>query len=738
MPKLLFEVHFLDGRYHGQDSDGRPEWPPSPARLFQAFVAGMAQGALLLNEDRETLAWLEELEHPVIAAPAMNSGQSFKHFMPNNDLDTVGGNPARIAEIRSATKWYRPRIFDEETPLLYVWSFDSGHEHAARMLRIAEKLYQVGRGVDMAWAVAEVIESSEADMRLAAYPGVVYRPTEHGAGSSLACPCKGSLKSLIDRYEKTRSRFKTLRIDVSPKKQTNLQTFSQPPKPYFDSVCYNCPPTRLLFELHDTTKKNAFSPWPIRETARLVENIRNAAAKKLYEALPEKGELVKRVFGLCRDATEADKVSRIRLIPLPSTGHQHADHAIRRILLEIPAKCPLVAGDIAWAIASVEGVDQETGEIQWLLVAADDNGMFDHYGIGGNGNGFRIWRTVTPMALPVIQPHGRMKGTERVDTEFMAATAVAQALRHAGTTSKLVSIRLQREPFDIRGISADEFAAGTRFRTDCLWHVEITFEKPMSGILIAGNGRYLGLGLLQPLRRIEGIHAFEIVSGLASNAAQQLVVRSLRRAVIALVQEQLGRDKRIPTFFSGHEEDGSPARRGGRSHLAFVFDGVRQRLLVLAPHLLENRPPTRHECGHIGVLSAALANFRELRAGVAGMLKLKSAAVDEENDPLFMRSAVWNSQTDYRPTRHGKKISAEQAVIADVHSELVRRGVPLPKNIRLVQVSHGPKGGTQANMQLIFSTAIKGPLLLGRTCNLGGGLFTAQSHPGIPASAERC
>ena len=45
---LLIAVHLhADGmgtaRYHGM-YQGSPEWPPAPARLFQALVAGVAVG----------------------------------------------------------------------------------------------------------------------------------------------------------------------------------------------------------------------------------------------------------------------------------------------------------------------------------------------------------------------------------------------------------------------------------------------------------------------------------------------------------------------------------------------------------------------------------------------------------------------------------------------------------------------------------------------------------------------
>src|ERR1700676_384636 len=98
---LLF-VRLHDGRYHG-----RPEWPPSPARLFQALIAGAARGEMIAKEDRRAFVWLESLKAPLIAAPPMRAGQSFSNFVPNNDMDAVGGDPKRVSKIR-APKLIRP------------------------------------------------------------------------------------------------------------------------------------------------------------------------------------------------------------------------------------------------------------------------------------------------------------------------------------------------------------------------------------------------------------------------------------------------------------------------------------------------------------------------------------------------------------------------------------------------------------------------------------------------------
>ena len=724
MERLLVTVRFLENRYHGLSPDGRPEWPPSPARLFQALVAGAAKGSVLFSEDRDAIAWLEQLDAPLIAVPAARKGQSFSHFMPNNDLDTVGGDPVRIGKIRRATKWFHPQIFSPETPLIYVWSFEHGVEHAKRVCEIALRIYQLGRGVDMAWANAEILNVDEVEARLSKHSGALYRPALSNSGRVLPCPRSGSLNSLIERYDKSRNRLKTMSEAVSTSRNVVIQTFSQPPKPRFRQRSYSSPPVRLVYELRDMTQGAGYIAWPLKESVLLVETVRNDAAERLQKALRENAATVARVFGLCRNATQADKTSRIRIIPLPSIGHQHSDHSIRRLLVEIPSDCPLASDDIAWTFSSTGSIDQATGEIRWMLVSTEERGMLRHYGIAEHvHDAFRIWRTVTPMALSVLRTHDRKKGSERVNIEHNVAAAVGQALRYAEITSLPASIRVQREPFDVKGTHAENFAPNTRFHPAQLWHVEVTFAEPVAGPLIAGDGRYLGLGLMKPVKRVEGSHAFVVVDGLTSHADPLELARALRRAVMARIQDQLGPRKLLPTIFTGHELDGAPARRGNKSHLAFAFDEPRQRLLVVAPHLLEGRLPSNDERDHLTRLNIALSELRELRAGSAGLLKLKPMTVDEDDDPLFAQATIWMTQTEYRVTRYSKRATPEQVIIADIALELRRRGFPIPTRIDLSRILRGPRGGLSSQVTLEFATAVKGPLVLGKACHFGLGLF---------------
>src|SRR5579871_519402 len=111
MPALLVSVRFHDGRYHGMG-----DWPPSPARLFQALVAGAARGQTLPDEVVTALTWLERLAAPFITAPSAVAGRSFRNFVPNNDLDAVGGDPVRTGSPPTASRSLFGTKFLKERP----------------------------------------------------------------------------------------------------------------------------------------------------------------------------------------------------------------------------------------------------------------------------------------------------------------------------------------------------------------------------------------------------------------------------------------------------------------------------------------------------------------------------------------------------------------------------------------------------------------------------------------------
>lgn len=505
MPRvLLVSVRLHEGRYHGA-VDSRV---PSPARLFQALVAAAGIGGPLSDEEKRALRWLEELDSPLVASPVMKPGQQFRNYMPNNDLDAKGGNRRRIGEIR-VKKDIQPMLFNAEVPFLYAWTFEAserGQFHATVIRDLSRRLYQFGRGWDMAWAWSEELTEAGLEDRLLQFPGAVYRPSGGGAGKSLRCPGPGTLNSLVRRYEAGAKRFQAAK---SVRKV--MQSLSQQPKAQFRQVPYDSPPTRRLYELREQDSEAAFAPWPLDKAAALVEALRDEAKRRLQEALPRKSQEVERVLvGRKSNGADAGPTSlRVRIVPLPSIGHHHADRGIRRVLVEVPAGCPLRADDVDWAFADQE-LDHPGYGKSIYVTPTEAHDMLKHYGVDER---HRVWRSVTPVALPQSAARRRIDpahaieqakdGAERRAEQERAAAAVFHALRHAEVRRRPNGMRLQREPFESNGQRVEEFAKSTRFAKERLWHVEISFVEHVQGPLMIGDGRFLGLGLMAPVRHAQ-------------------------------------------------------------------------------------------------------------------------------------------------------------------------------------------------------------------------------------------
>ena len=498
----MFSVRLHDDRYHGAG-----EWPPSPARLFQALVAGAGLSGPLHPKQVAALQWLETAcTAPIIAAPLAVSGQSFGNFVPNNDLDAKGGDPRNLGAVRTK-KPTRPRLFAAATPFLYAWeilSGDESSEHLRILGQLADCLYQFGRGVDFAWAEAECLDREALEERLGQHLGAVHRPT-HGAvaGFSLACPVTGSFLSLERRYAAGGLRFAPFRSG-----RNFAESFQQPPKAKFALVSYDAPPRRRVFDLRPSPGSDASFPWPLHGVCQLVKLCRDGAEQRLNTAFPSQVQAIQRwLIGRRVDGTNGGSpAERIRLVPLASIGHVHADLAVRRLLVEVFAGCPLSAEDVFWAFNGLplSGADENGPN----LAASDDDKMLEAYVAGPKGA--MIWRSVTPVALPEtarrrrIEPSRRVEeakpASEKGNEQMRAAQAVRAALRHAEVTTAASLIVVRRKPFHTHGESVAAFAEGSRFPKERLWHVEIRFAEPRRGLLVIGDGRFSGLGIMAPIR----------------------------------------------------------------------------------------------------------------------------------------------------------------------------------------------------------------------------------------------
>jgi CRISPR-associated protein Csb2 len=501
-------------------------------------------------------------------------------------------------------------------------------------------------------------------------------------------------------------------------------------------VAYDSPPARLVFDL--IAPEGSPYPWRLDRIVTLTERVRDAAAGKLRGALEREVDTIQATLVGLRDASERDKASRVRITPLPSIGHRHADHAVRRILIEIPSACRMSTGDVRWAFSGLPVVS-DNGEILCELAAGGDRGMLEHFGVD-NPVPARVWRSVTPVALPLkaarrridpdrVQERAEQKaGDERAGENALAIAALRDALRHANVKERVETIGVQREPFEHKGHRAESFAPGTRFPKERLWHVEIAFAEPVRGPLVLGDGRYLGLGLMAPVKddwRDLMVFPLPADARICVDGRPHLL-QAVRRALMSLARDENGI---VPTLFSGHEVNGAKANSGRHRHIFLAGadinrDGYIDAFIVAAPWACDRSArPERREPPEFDRVAASLET---VRAGRLGAIRLGPPESPQPGDALFGPSRVWESETAYRPTRHPRRSQdPTDAIVRDVIAECERRNFPRPE-VEVLNLCAGSNGGKiAAIVRLRFVIAIDGPILIGRDSHAGGGLFRA-------------
>lgn len=711
---LLMKVTLLGERYHGL-----PEWPPSPFRVFQAMIAGALVGQAddRANELTPLFDWLAELSPPSIAAPPIRRGKTFGMYVPNNDLDTVDGDPRNIARIRGSSKLVRPVLLEKDAPICYLWVIPADEtDKAHSAIAVCRQLYQLGRGIDMAYADAELVDQSQTIDYLSRKGLVLYDPQPDSTnGIVLRNPIPGSFDSLQKGYSAHRKRLLGGHL-------------TQPAPPRFQRVSYNAKPHYLLFDLISGSDRGArFHATSIDSVANTAEQVRDHLSMLLGNAYGRK--LVERIV-VGRGASPEDKRKRIMITPLPSIGSIHADQAPRRIMITVPPDCPIPTEEVRWATGSIHLGVSADGEMhdehQPQLVQATDRKMLGHYGVSESA---RVWRTVTPMIVPSHRCQAPIKGSDRVAHERRIIRSIRASLRHAGINTSVESIHVQKEPFLKKGKRADHFGTPSRFEDRWRYHVQIVFTDPYAGPLLLGDGRFLGLGLFAPERTMaRDIFIFQLSpeTNYPNEQADKLL-RSTRRALMALARDKSKERKTIPKLFSGHEKDGSPSNASGRhEHLFFAaydtnHDGLVEQVIVLAPWLCDrSATPSNRERR---LFEDIVSTLEWVRVPESGRVHLKPLSGNEQQCPLLHHTRAWISETPYSPTRHPKRGREPEGIKQDIRLECQRRGLPIPE-VEILHHEQGPKGGRPvAWLKLHFSTSVPGPILLGRGSHYGAGLF---------------
>ena len=461
--------------------------------------------------------------------------------------------------------------------------------------------------------------------------------------------------------------------------------------------------------------------------------------ERLKTALPQRtGDIERVLIGRKPDGSnDGPAEQRVRILPLPSIGHVHADRDIRRVLVEVPSTCPLHANDVQWAFSGLDIVNMKTGEVLAVLTPIDDKGFLRHYGLE-DGRQHHIWRTITPAALPARR-RGKT-GSERLGAEAHAIKAVRTALRHAGVRAHPARIRVQREPFDRNSHIAGDYEPN-RFDARQLWHVEIVFDTPVSGPLVIGNGRYLGLGLMAPCPPSDA-YVLPLQGEGVPKQHGRAFVEAARRAMIAAASRLFGEP--VEPFFHGHEENSDPLRPGHHAHVFLCPTCTGDRVVglnLIAPWLADRAAEQaipdaekRRLAQRLEQVAAALSGIKVYGPHFSPT-RLGRCTPAEREQGLFGASRVWGSMTPYCSTRHPRKKrdpDLESFLREDMLRECEHRGLPGPE----IRVTRVERSGARLKgwARLEFPSVQRGPFLLGWQSHRGAGVFLPMAESVQPPS----
>lgn len=518
MSHLLLTIRFVDNRYHGLLArGGQPEWPPSPFRLFQSLLAGVARRRELVYGDDvpnneeftpigKALGWLQRHTTkcpPIIIAPKGIPGQAITRYVPNNDGDKKYDRQGRLT-----AKPTNPTLFilenDQKAEVHYVWDVNVVDDCPVMDIdRAARAVTTLGWGIDMAFAEARLGSSEEVEQ----LNGIRWTPKKGTDSFSLRVPTYNSesgkcsmcdLRHCHGQFSNRIERGKPLRTVDKPSVFERV-LYSSIERPFRLSTAV----FKLMDENDDTV---AYQHSKLIHIAGMVRSI---AIKQMKLDPPQdlRGRSTEEWIDQYvaghkprGNANASQLHEQFSFIPLPSTGMQHTDPGIRRVMIVAPP------GDDAWLEHLAQHLDgqelkPESGttlspgtHLQRVSSRAKD-GVRDAY-----TRESQVWASFTPVILPGHDDHKPEK------TRKLILKALAQSDIEHPCEFEWSAYSHFPKSFSAHKYVRDESVAGGKrligyirpdhMRDQTAVHLRITFEQPVPGPITLGAGRHCGFGLM--------------------------------------------------------------------------------------------------------------------------------------------------------------------------------------------------------------------------------------------------
>lgn len=534
----------MTGRYVATCYNDRKkaEWPPHPARLFSALVAEWAEDGSD-QEEQAALKWLESQPPPSIAASEAVWRKLASHFVPVNDVSIfpISLQAQRIKKIEdyqkqlasvlasseksktSKIKQIKEAIDQEQNVEKYVNSAGrTPSSHANKMFpELRSKQERFYPSVTPADARVTYIWEDHIPAKL--YDPIdqlLLRVARLGHSSSLvSCrvtsqpPAANYLPSAAGKHNIRTTRSGQLE---ALKKQHKLHQGNKPRSLPFKNTHYSTldktasskPPLRpntagewIVFEFAHSSRT-----FPSFRVVELASAMRSTIFHFANDPIPWE------ISGHSLNGSPA-RPPHVAFLPLPYAGFEHSDGRLLGIAISMPDSLSNVARRALYRAIG----NWERNYKRDLTLKLGSQGTVSMSRVVGSTVLHSLnhdiwsrpsvqWVSVTPIALP-RHPGNLSRGTAKARAQawMIAKSSVAAACRHLDLPAP-IAIDLSLEPIVSGAHQVARFpkftqngSNGRKFRRQLI-HASLTFEHPVAGPLILGTGRFLGLGLMRPMR----------------------------------------------------------------------------------------------------------------------------------------------------------------------------------------------------------------------------------------------
>lgn len=453
---FTIEVEFLEPRYdasrHDDNHHLESEWPPHPARLFNALVSVAEVG----SPDDDALRWIENLGPPTIVASDSIDATPRAGWHVTNALAEKG---YQDLPGRSAGRWRRwPRRHLAGSVVQFVWSETLPLELHSLMELLARRVPYFGRATSPA-----IVSVTEADIESTDQNAVTWCPSDDRGATPVTVAYSGYLAELRGAFDDGRQPWEVPRHYAGY--IVRGEVAEEPP------AAHGVYQDLLIV--------------PFSRGSRLSAQHSVAVASRLRQALlATLGTVPPSVHGHLEDG---DDRNQVMFQTLADVGHTNASGMILGVAVAIPDT--VTEGDaqlVRQALARV-----------------------DHLALGPLGKfAFDRAQPETPSALRPdtwIRPATTWRSASlyvadrypKKDADWEAD--VRRGCSRAGLPEPS-SVLIFDQPV-VAGVPRLSAHQRRRRATDPLRparHVEIAFDEPVRGPIALGNMRHLGLGLFRP------------------------------------------------------------------------------------------------------------------------------------------------------------------------------------------------------------------------------------------------